>query len=171
MGRCCLRRCRVALRAEHFWWGCCLWWRCRREDAITPGLLELQHRYSFVGRRSAGQVQRCDVFVPRLLFASVSSCSLQCGAVCCYSRCTMQAMQRLIRSMSAVADAGLHQFALIWRGALALLPIALQQPHCLGDLSAERPPRGRSRHCAGPIGALDVCKGTAEFVRVSRSLR
>ena len=62
MGRCCLWRCRVALREEHFWWGCCLWWRCRREDAITPGLLELQHRYSFVGRRSAGQMQRCDVF-------------------------------------------------------------------------------------------------------------
>ena len=62
MGRCCLWRCRVALREEHFWWGCCLWWRCRREDAITPGLLELQHRYSFVGRRSAGQMQRCDGF-------------------------------------------------------------------------------------------------------------
>ena len=39
-------------------------------DAITPGLLELQHRYSFVGRRSAGQVQRCDFLCPRLLLLS-----------------------------------------------------------------------------------------------------
>ena len=109
------------------------------------------------------QMQRCDVLCPRLLFASVSSCSLQCGAVCCYSRCTMQAMQRLIRSMSAVADAGLKQFALIWRGRFCQSSAAASLP---GRLSAERPARSRSKDNAGPIGALYVCEDTAEFVRV-----